>query len=71
MHLKRLLSDHNSRTRSLAKALTWRVTATVTTILITYAITGEVQTAMAIGGIEFVVKFFVYYGHERIWSFVK
>jgi len=24
-----------------------------------------------IGGIEFVLKFMTYYGHERVWNFVK
>ena len=66
-----LLKDHNSRTRSLAKALTWRVTATLTTALIAYIVTGEVKTAVIIGGIEFVLKFIIYYGHERAWNLLR
>ena len=71
MTLLSLLKDQTSRTRSLAKALTWRVTATLTTSLITYIVTGEVRTAMIIGGIEFALKFIIYYAHERVWNLVR
>ena len=66
-----LLKIQTSRTRSLAKALTWRITATLTTILITYLITGEARTAAIIGGIEFAMKFTIYYAHERAWNLIR
>ncbi|MDP6967681.1 MAG: DUF2061 domain-containing protein [Gammaproteobacteria bacterium] len=56
-----------SRTRSLLKAVSWRITATLTTIIIAYGITGEVEAALAIGSIEFFLKFVIYYMHERAW----
>lgn len=59
-----------SRLRSLMKALSWRVVATLTTGLIALAITGSIETALAIGGIEFVLKFVIYYAHERAWQWV-
>jgi uncharacterized membrane protein len=65
------LKDQSSRTRSLVKALTWRITATLTTAGIAYVVTGELKTAAMIGGIEFVLKFMIYYGHERAWNFVR
>jgi len=71
MRLISLLKDQTSRTRSLAKALTWRVTATLTTTLITYIITCEVRTAVIVGGIEFVLKFAIYYVHERAWNLIR
>ena len=52
---------------SLARALSWRVVATATTALIAYAITGEIDTALLIGGIEFFLKIGIYYLHERVW----
>lgn len=52
---------------SLAKAFSWRVVATATTALIAYAITGEIDTALLIGGIEFFLKIGIYYLHERVW----
>ena len=59
MSLIVLLKDQHSRTRSLAKALTWRVTATLTTALIAYIVTGEVKTTVIIGGVEFALKFII------------
>ena len=60
----------DSHLRSLGKAFSWRVVATVTTATIAYVVTGEVGTALTIGGIEFVLKFFIYYLHERAWNLV-
>ena len=59
-----------SHIRSLLKALSWRIVATTTTGIIAYFITGNVMAAIAIGGIEFVAKFFIYYAHERAWQLV-
>jgi len=33
-----------------------------------YWLTGSVESALEIGGIEFVLKFVMYYGHERMWE---
>ena len=59
-----------TRLRSLLKAFSWRIVATLTTALIAYGITGEIETALAIGGIEFFLKFAIYYAHERAWQWV-
>jgi len=56
---------------SLAKTTTWRITATLTTIIIAYFIIGDVEAALAIGGIEFFAKMIIYYLHERIWNRLK
>ena len=65
------LKNLDSHMRALAKALTWRITATLTTACIAFIVTGELGVAVMIGGIEFVIKFFIYYGHERIWNLVR
>ncbi|MDF1792876.1 MAG: DUF2061 domain-containing protein [Thalassobaculaceae bacterium] len=57
-----------SRKRSLAKTLTWRVTATFDTFLISLFITGSFAWASSIASIEVATKMFLYYGHERLWS---
>ena len=71
MKLFTALKMPDSRTRSLAKALSWRFTATLTTALIAYIVTGEIDTAVMIGGIEFILKFIIYYGHERAWHRIR
>ena len=57
-----------SKLKSLFKTITWRITATLTTIGIAYFIIGDVSVALAIGGIEFFAKMVIYYLHERAWS---
>ena len=71
MQLVTALKMPDSRTRSLAKALSWRITATLTTALIAYIVTGELDTAVMIGGIEFILKLLIYYGHERAWHRIR
>ena len=58
----------DSKLKSLYKTISWRRTATVTTILIAYIILGDITPALAIGGIEFFAKMIIYYYHERAWT---
>jgi uncharacterized membrane protein len=57
--------------RSVAKAVSWRVTGTVDTILISWIITGHIKVALSIGFIEVFTKMFLYYLHERLWNRIK
>ena len=50
---------------------TWRITTTLTTAVIAYIVTGQLIMAMIIRGIEFILKFTIYYGHERAWNTVR
>jgi len=59
-----------SHLRSIIKGLTWRVIATSTIFIITYYSTGEIKTAATVASIEFPVKLFIYYLHERAWLLV-
>ena len=54
--------------RSVAKAVSWRIIGTLDTILVSWFLTGEVKTALAIGTVEVVTKMVLYFGHERIWN---
>lgn len=53
--------------RHLVKTVTWRITATTTTVIITWLVTGNFETGAIVGGFEAVVKMFLYYAHERMW----
>jgi len=55
-------------TRSLLKAISWRIFATLTTVLIIYYVTGNIQFSTSIGLIELVLKIGLYYVHERLWQ---
>ncbi len=54
--------------RSFAKALSWRLLATLITTSIVFAITGEGDFAATIGIIDTLIKFVIYFGHERLWN---
>jgi uncharacterized membrane protein len=60
------LSD--TPTRSLAKAVSWRVTGTIDTFLLSWLITGELKLAGAIALTEVITKIFLYWLHERVWN---
>ena len=57
-----------SKVRSALKGLSWRIVATLTIILIVYVKTGEIESALEIGAIEFVIKYLLYFAHERAWA---
>jgi uncharacterized membrane protein len=54
--------------RSIAKALSWRVLATVITSALVFVITGKGEFAATVGLADTTIKFFVYFGHERLWN---
>jgi len=57
--------------RHILKTFTWRIIATLTTTLIAWSITGDAMIGLKVGGVEFVIKMFLYYLHERIWHKVE
>ena len=54
--------------RTILKTLTWRVTASLTTFIIAWVLTGDLLIGATIGSIEAIAKIFLYYFHERIWN---
>jgi uncharacterized membrane protein len=54
--------------RSLVKSITWRVVATLTTILLVFLFTGNIVVSTSVGALEFLVKTIIYYLHERVWN---
>ncbi len=57
-----------SHKRSIAKAVTWRIIATLVTFLIAYLFTKELALATGIGLADAAIKIFAYYSHERMWN---
>ena len=54
--------------RSVAKALSWRVLATLTTGLLVFVFTGSLEVALTVGALEAVAKLLLYFVHERVWD---
>tara|TARA_B110000238_G_scaffold81764_1_gene90033 strand:- start:359 stop:565 length:207 start_codon:yes stop_codon:yes gene_type:complete len=54
--------------RTVIKTLTWSITASLTTFLIAWILTGDLLIGISIGSVEAIAKIFLYYFHERIWN---
>ncbi|MDI6690693.1 MAG: DUF2061 domain-containing protein [Candidatus Bathyarchaeota archaeon] len=54
--------------RSLVKAISWRIVATLTTILLVVVFSKDLVLGTVVGITELVVKTVVYYVHERAWN---
>jgi uncharacterized membrane protein len=54
--------------RSLVKAVSWRLTGSVDTMIISFLITGKIKWALTISGVELFTKIGLFYVHERIWE---
>ncbi len=59
------------RYRSILKAVSWRITGSIDTFIISLIITGKPFIALSISGIEVFTKITLFYLHERVWNKVK
>ena len=57
-----------TKSRSLVKALTFRIFATLTTVLVFYFFSGKIAIALGAGVVDMIIKILIYYIHERIWD---
>ncbi len=53
--------------RHIVKTFTWRIIATLTTTIIAWIVTGDPMIGLKVGSIEFIIKMFLYYLHEKAW----
>lgn len=65
------LKEKVKRGRSLFKAMTWRIIASLDTFFLSYIITGRFDWATSIAIFEIITKAIIYYFHERAWNRVK
>ncbi|WP_205574578.1 DUF2061 domain-containing protein [Indioceanicola profundi] len=56
-----------SHLESVAKAVSWRVTAGIDTFVISYLVTGSVKGAGSIALMELFTKIGLFWAHERAW----
>jgi len=57
--------------RSLAKTISWRIFASLTTFIIAYIATGKADVSATIVSAEIVSKLVLYYLHERGWAHIR
>jgi uncharacterized membrane protein len=54
--------------RIIVKAVSWRLTGSVDTMIISYFITHRWKWALSIMSVEFFTKIALFYCHERVWE---
>jgi uncharacterized membrane protein len=64
------LQGQEAHRRSLAKAVSWRITGTLDTFIISCFVTGKAAIAGTIAAVEVGTKILIYYVHERVWTII-
>lgn len=59
---------YETKKRSTAKTITWRIAAVAGTIVLLFALTGRITLALGFGMVDGVFKTILYYIHERAWD---
>lgn len=57
--------------RSLTKTISWRLTGSIATFLISYAILGNFVISGTIAVIQLTFNTMLYFIHERIWNKIR
>jgi uncharacterized membrane protein len=60
-----------NKSRSMAKAISWRFIATITGAIIVFSLTGEFEDAGKFIVLDVILKLMFYYMHERGWAKVE
>lgn len=60
-----------SPTRSLVKAITYRFAGSCATVMVVWALTRRWEISFGTGALDFIVKIFLFFFHERIWNRVS
>lgn len=58
-------------TRSLVKAITYRIVIIILDFTVIYLLTGRVETALGFMLISNIYTSIAYYFHERIWNIIN
>ena len=65
----RTLSD--TKLRSISKTISWRLTGTLCTFIVSWLILGDISTSSTIAVIQLTFNTIVFYIHERLWNVIK
>jgi uncharacterized membrane protein len=59
-----------SKSRSIAKAVSYRVLGSTTTALVCFVLTRKVGLSGELGILDMVLKIGLYFVHERLWNHI-
>ena len=65
------LMSMESNSRSIAKAVSYRVLGSLSTGMIFFVLTGRFTLSVGAGAADFVVKIVLYFLHERVWNYIS
>ena len=65
-----LIRVPEAHSRSLVKAVSWRIVGSLDTFVISWVVTGKLKYAGIILGVETFTKIAIYYGHEQFWAWL-
>ena len=60
-----------STTRSIAKAVSYRLLGSAVTGFIFFVLTGKAALSLGAGALDVVLKIAAYFVHERIWAHIN
>ena len=60
-----------SHSRSIVKAISYRILGSAVTALIFYVLTDKASLSLGAGLLDMVLKIGVYFIHERIWNHIN
>ena len=60
-----------TRKRTVVKSITFRIIATIATVILVIAFTGDMAIAGLVGGLDLISKLIIYYLHERTWGKIR
>ena len=61
------MEERVEKKRHLAKAITWRIIASITTAIIAFAFGLPPKAVGFVFVADLIIKFVLYYAHERVW----
>lgn len=59
--------EHGSRTATLVKTVTWYLSDSVLTGIVSFIVTRDVKIALGIATLQQTSELLLYYFHERVW----
>jgi uncharacterized membrane protein len=59
-----------AHSRSFIKAVSWRITGSIDTFVISLVLSGRIGLASGIASVEVITKIALYYFHERVWALI-
>lgn len=57
--------------KSIVKAISWRIIASITTVVLVWIFTGSLTISLSVGILEASLKILFFYMHERVWNKIR